>query len=65
MDKHTHTSIILVEIQKAFDILYHGVLERMKYFSSQLCVIEWFESYLSNRNFWFVLIFIFNLRLEH
>ena len=33
MDKKMHTGIILVDLQKAFDTLDHGVLfEKMKYF---------------------------------
>ena len=35
MDKQMHTSMILVDLQKAFDTLDHGVLlEKMKYFVS-------------------------------
>ena len=52
MDKQMHTSMISVDLQKAFDTLDHGVLlEKMKYFGFQTSVIKWFESYLSNRNF--------------
>ena len=47
-----HTSMILVDLQKAFDTLDHGVLlEKMKYFGFQTSVIKWFESYLSNKKF--------------
>ena len=50
MDKQMHTGIILVDLQKAFDTLDHGVLlEKMKYFGFRASVIKWFESYLSNR----------------
>ena len=52
MNKEMHTGMILVDLQKAFDTLYHGVLlEKMKYFGFQASVIKWFESYLSNRKF--------------
>ena len=35
MDKQMHTNMILVDLQKAFDTLDHGVLlEKMKYFVS-------------------------------
>ena len=47
-----HTGMILVDLQKAFDTLDHGVLlEKMKYFGFRASVIKWFESYLSNRKF--------------
>ena len=49
-DKQMNTGMILVDLQKAFDILDHGVLlEKMKYFGFQTFVIKWFEFYLSNR----------------
>ena len=52
MDKQRHTGIILVDLQKAFDTLDHGVLlEKMKYFGFRTSVIKWFQSYLSNRRF--------------
>ena len=52
MDKQMHTGMILVDLQKAFDTLDHGVLlEKMKYFGFRAPVIKWFESYLSNRTF--------------
>ena len=42
--------MILVDLQKAFDALDHGVLlEKMKYFGFRAPVIKWFEFYLSNR----------------
>ena len=53
MDEQMHTCMILVDLQKAFDTLDHGVLlEKMKYFGFRTSVIKWFESYLSNRK-WF------------
>ena len=52
MDKQMDTGMILVDLQKAFDTLDHGVLlEKMKYFGFQTSVIKWFESYLSSRKF--------------
>ena len=52
MDKQMHTGMILVDLQKVFDTLHHGVLlEKMKYFGFRTSVIKWFESYLSNRKF--------------
>ena len=52
MDKQMRTGMILVDLQKAFDTLDHGVLlEKMKYFGFRAPVIKWFESYLSNRTF--------------
>ena len=52
MDKQMHTGMILIDLQKAFDTLDHGViLEKMKYFGFRESVIKWFESYLSNRKF--------------
>ena len=52
MDKQMHTGMILLDLQKAFDTLDHGVLlGKMKYFGFRASVIKWFESYLSNRKF--------------
>ena len=56
-----HTGIILVDLQKAFDTLNHGILlEKMKYFGFRISLIRWFECYLSNRKFWFALIMFFS-----
>ena len=47
-----HTGVTLVDLQKAFDTLDHGLLlEKMKYFGFRGSVIKWFESYLSSRKF--------------
>ena len=47
-----YTGMILVDLQKAFDTLDHGVLlEKMKHFGFRISLIKWFESYLSNRTF--------------
>ena len=43
MDKQMHTSMILADLQEAFDTLDHRV---------RTSVIKWFESYLSNRKLW-------------
>ena len=52
MKKEMHAGMILVDLQKAFDTLYHRVLlEKMKYFGFWASVIKWFESYISNRKF--------------
>ena len=52
MDNQMHTSMILVDLQKIFDTLDHGVLPgKMKYVGFQTSVIKWFESYLLNRKF--------------
>ena len=52
IDKQMHTGMILVDLQKAFDTLDHGVLfKKMKHFGFQTSVINWFETYLSNRKF--------------
>ena len=52
MDKPMHTGMILVDLQKAFDTLEHGVLlEKMKYLSFRTSLIKRFESYLSNKTF--------------
>ena len=45
-----HIDMILIDLQKAFDTLYHGVfLEKMKYFAFLTSVLKYFESLLSNR----------------
>ena len=65
MDKQIHTSMILADLQKAFDTLDHRVLlEKMKYFGFWASVIKWFESYISNRKFLACIDNIF-LRREH
>ena len=52
MDKQTHTGMILVDLQKAFDTLDYGVLlEKIKYFGFRASLIKWFEPYLSSRKF--------------
>ena len=47
-----HTSIILVDLQKAFDTLDHeALLEKVKYFGFRTTAIKRFDSYLSNKKF--------------
>ena len=51
-DKQMHTSMILVDLQKAFHTLDHeALLEKVKYFDFRTTAIKWFNSYLSNRKF--------------
>ena len=50
MNKQKHTGMILVDLQKAFVTLDHGVpLEKMKHFAFRISVTKRFEFYLSNR----------------
>ena len=64
MDKQMHTSMILVDLQKAFDTFDHGALhEKMKYFGFRISVIKWFEPYLSNKIFGLLIMFF--QKLEH
>ena len=52
MDKGSHTGMILVDLQKAFDTLNHTVLlQKMECISFKESVIKWFQSYLSTRKF--------------
>ena len=47
-----HAGMKLVDLQKAFDTLDHGVLlKKVKYFGFQTSVIKWFEFHLSNRKY--------------
>ena len=58
MDKQMHPSMILVDLQKAFNTLDQRVLlEKMKDFGFRTSVIKWFESYLSNRKFLVCIMF--------
>ena len=59
MNKQMHADIILVNLQKAFDTLDHGVLlKKMKHFGFETSTIKQFEFYLSKRK---VLICIDNV----
>ena len=56
--------MILVDLQKAFDTLDHGVLlEKMKYFGFRTSVVKWLSPIFQTESFWFVLMSF--LRLEH
>ena len=47
-----HAGMKLVDLQKAFDTLDHGVLlKKVKYFGFQTSVIKWLEFNLSNRKY--------------
>ena len=44
--------MILIDLQKVFDMLDHTVLlQKMECIGFKESVIKWFQSYLSNRNF--------------
>ena len=46
--------MILIDFQRTFDTLDHKVLlQKMTFFGFKAPVIKWFESDLSNRNFFF------------
>ena len=52
MHKQMHTNKIVVDLQKTFDTLDHGVLlEKMKCFGFWISIIKLFESYFSNKIF--------------
>ena len=51
-DKGLMTGMILIDLQKAFDTIYHDVLLQKLYaigFSKH--IVNWFKSFLSNRSF--------------
>ena len=61
MDKGLHTGMILIDLQKAFDTLDHGVLlEKMECIGFKKTVIQWFSSYLSSRKFFVSLEGVFS-----
>ena len=50
VDKRIHTGMILIDLQKALDIPDHKIfLEKMTYTGFKILIINWFESYLSNK----------------
>ena len=52
MNKGMHTGMILIDLQKAFDILDHKVFqEKMAYPGFKTPIFKWLESYLSNKTF--------------
>ena len=49
-EKKKHTGMILIDLQKAFDPLYHNfLLDKMKCIGFLDKKIKWFHSYLTNR----------------
>ena len=51
-EKHKHPGMILIDLQKAFDILYHTILlDKMKSIGFSDKTINWFHSYHTNRAF--------------
>ena len=61
MDKGFHTEMILVDLQKAFDTLDHTVLlQKMECIGFKESAIKWFQSFLSNRNFFVTLENVFS-----
>ena len=52
IDKGFYTGMILVDLQKAFDMLdYTKLLQKMECIGFKESVIKWFQAYLSNKNF--------------
>ena len=52
IDKGFYTGMILVDLQKAFDMLDHTkLLQKMECIGFKESVIKWFQAYLSNKNF--------------
>ena len=51
-DEGKSTSMILIDLQKAFDTIDHKILwNKMRYLGFSRSSINWFRSYLSNRTF--------------
>ena len=56
MDKGFHTGRVLVDLQKAIDMLDHTtLLQKMECIGFKESVIKWFQSHLSNRIFFVTL----------
>ena len=52
IDKGFYTGMILVDLQKAFDMLDHTkLLQKMECIGFKESVVKWFQAYLSNKNF--------------
>ena len=52
MNKRFHTGMILIDLQKAFDILDHTVvLQKMERISFKESIIKWFQSSLKQEGF--------------
>ena len=61
MGKGFHTGMIIVDLQKAFDTFNHTVLlQKMKCIGFKESAIKWFQSYLSNREFFVTLENVFS-----
>ena len=51
-DSGCHTGMILIDLQKAFDKINHGILlQKLSLMNFSAEAISWFKSYLSNRTF--------------
>ena len=52
LDSGLYTGMVLIDLQKAFDTINHEILlQKMKFIGFSTEAIEWFKSYLSNRQF--------------
>ena len=57
LDDYIITALILCDISKAFDRVWHtGLLIKLKAFGIEDKLYKWFESYLSNRKQCFLLV---------
>ena len=60
-----HIGMILIDLQKAFDTLDHGILlDKMKSLNFDNITIEWFKSYLNKRVFFVNLENVFSEKGE-
>jgi hypothetical protein len=51
MDKRKITAIVLLDMSKAFDSMNHGILlKKLQDVGVSRSVLQWFDSYLSNRS---------------
>ena len=51
MDKRKITAIVLLDMSKAFDSINHGILlKKLQDVGVSRSVLQWFDSYLSNRS---------------